>query len=116
MLTMGEVSGLALASRLEDEKSPMTAEEPSLRIALFCHSIVSDWNHGNAHFLRGLVRSLKKLGHQVFTLEEEENWSLSNLVRDHGMQPVVDFRRHFPFIENRSYVLNGRTHLYEWLS
>src|SRR5437870_3801939 len=24
-----------------------------MRVALFCHSLLSDWNHGNAHFLRG---------------------------------------------------------------
>ena len=26
-----------------------------LNIALFAHSMVSDWNHGNAHFLRGVA-------------------------------------------------------------
>ena len=26
-----------------------------MRVVLFCHSLVSDWNHGNAHFLRGVV-------------------------------------------------------------
>ena len=29
-----------------------------LNIALFCHSLISDWNHGNVHFLRGLMREL----------------------------------------------------------
>ena len=27
-----------------------------MRVILFCHSLVSDWNHGNAHFLRGVVQ------------------------------------------------------------
>lgn len=36
-----------------------------LRIACFCHSLVSDWNHGNAHFLRGLCTELIDSGHDV---------------------------------------------------
>ncbi len=92
------------------------ADGSSLRIALFCHSIVSDWNHGNAHFLRGLIRNLQALGHRVIALEEEGNWSASNLVRDNGMEPVLEFQRRFSFIDHRNYALNGRAHLYGWLS
>lgn len=29
-----------------------------MRIVMFYHSIVSDWNQGNAHFLRGIVTEL----------------------------------------------------------
>ncbi len=29
-----------------------------MRIAWFTHSLVSDWNHGNAHFLRGVLAEL----------------------------------------------------------
>jgi spore maturation protein CgeB len=87
-----------------------------LRIALFCHSIVSDWNHGNAHFLRGLIRNLQQMGHRVVSLEEEGNWSFSNLVHDHGEEPLLEFSRRFPFIDHRSYVLNGHTRLAGWLS
>jgi len=36
-----------------------------VNIAFFYHSLLSDWNHGNAHFLRGTVWELKKRGHQV---------------------------------------------------
>ena len=31
-----------------------------MRIVFFCHSIRSDWNHGNAHFLRGLCVALQQ--------------------------------------------------------
>jgi spore maturation protein CgeB len=86
-----------------------------LRIAVFPHSIVSDWNHGNAHFLRGLIRNLQEMGHQVLSFEEDGNWSLSNLVRDHGLIPIQEFKRRFSFIEHRSYELNGRASLYSWL-
>ncbi|MGE5619115.1 MAG: glycosyltransferase [Sphingomonadaceae bacterium] len=92
------------------------ADGSPLRIALFCHSIVSDWNHGNAHFLRGLIRNLQASGHHVVALEEENNWSVCNLVKDHGTEPLLEFRRRFPFIDCRNYVLNGRTHLYDWLT
>ncbi len=50
-----------------------------LRIAYFAHSLRSDWNNGNAHFLRGLLRSLGALGHDVTVFEPETEWSLDNL-------------------------------------
>ena len=34
-----------------------------MRVVIFCHSLVSDWNHGNAHFLRGVVSELIARGH-----------------------------------------------------
>jgi len=52
-----------------------------LRIRIFAHSLVSDWNHGNAHFLRGLSRALIRLGHEVRSYEELGAWSLANLIR-----------------------------------
>ena len=38
-----------------------------MRIVLFVHSLVSDWNHGNAHFLRGVVRELLARGHEPWS-------------------------------------------------
>ena len=29
------------------------------KVVLFCHSLRSDWNHGNAHFLRGIATELQ---------------------------------------------------------
>ena len=40
-----------------------------MRIVVFCHSLVSDWNHGNAHFLRGVVSELLDRGHDVRVFE-----------------------------------------------
>jgi spore maturation protein CgeB len=67
-----------------------------LRIALFCHSLISDWNHGNAHFLRGLMRELVRMGHQVRCYEELGSWSLTNLVRQEGERAIeaIDTFRH----------------------
>ena len=33
-----------------------------MKFVLFHHSLVSDWNHGNAHFLRGVVAALQRVG------------------------------------------------------
>ncbi len=72
----------------------------------FAHSWVSDWNHGNAHFLRGLARSLGRMGHKVRCYEQLGGWSLSNLVRNEGEQAVnaIDaFRREFPELDIQFY-------------
>jgi spore maturation protein CgeB len=50
-----------------------------LRIAYFVHSIRSDWNNGNAHFLRGLIRAMANLGHEPVVFEPCEEWSIRNL-------------------------------------
>jgi hypothetical protein len=36
-----------------------------VKFVLFYHSVVSDWNHGNPHFPRGIVRELIGRGHEV---------------------------------------------------
>ncbi len=40
-----------------------------MRIVMFYHSLLSDWNHGNAHFLRGVVSELRFRGHDVKVFE-----------------------------------------------
>jgi spore maturation protein CgeB len=59
-----------------------------MRVALFCHSLLSDWNHGNAHFLRGVVTELAARGHDVRVYEPKDAWSVENLVRDHGPEAL----------------------------
>src|SRR3546814_7021095 len=51
-----------------------------MKILYFTHSLLSCWNHGNAHFLRGVLRELAAMGHDVLALEPEGNWSLANLL------------------------------------
>jgi spore maturation protein CgeB len=74
-----------------------------MRFVFFVHSAVSDWNHGNAHFVRGLMSSLTRMGHPVVSYEPRGAWSLQNLLADHGIGPVVDFARAYPEIDVRSY-------------
>jgi spore maturation protein CgeB len=50
-----------------------------LRIAYVAHTLRSDWNNGNAHFLRGLMRAMGRMGHDVVVLEPETEWSIENL-------------------------------------
>ena len=77
-----------------------------LNIALFSHSLISDWNHGNVHFLRGLMRELVTLGHGVRCYEELGSWSLSNLMKHEGeraINAIDDFRRAYPMLDIRFY-------------
>lgn len=76
-----------------------------MRLVLFCHSIVSDWNHGNAHFLRGVAREMIARGHQVTIYEPARGWSLRSLVKDHGLAPVREFRRAYPDLWSTRYHL-----------
>ncbi|MBN8871672.1 MAG: glycosyltransferase [Rhodospirillales bacterium] len=50
-----------------------------MRVVCFSHSLRSCWNHGNAHFLRGVLRDLLARGHDVRSFEPVEGWSLANL-------------------------------------
>jgi spore maturation protein CgeB len=67
-----------------------------MRVVLFCHSLVSCWNHGNVHFLRGVVRELQARGHAVRVLEPEDGWSRRNLVREQGEAALERNRRACP--------------------
>ncbi|AUW57298.1 glycosyltransferase [Sphingobium sp. SCG-1] len=74
-----------------------------MKIVYFTHSLQSCWNHGNAHFLRGVLRELAALGHEVVALEPEGNWSLANLLADHGTAGLMPFRDAYPSLRSRSY-------------
>lgn len=74
-----------------------------MRVALFYHSVVSDWNNGHAHFLRGVVTELVSRGNDVIVYTPQEAWSVQNLLRDHGPQPVEEFRRRYPLVRDRTY-------------
>ena len=74
-----------------------------MRIAYFTHSLASCWNHGNAHFLRGVLRELIALGHTVEAYEPEGAWSLENLLRDHGPAGLDRFREAYPDLTSEPY-------------
>lgn len=69
-----------------------------MRFALFYHSVISDWNHGNAHFLRGMMRALQARGHQVVCYEPADAWSVQNLLAEKP-NAIEDFEARFPDLQ-----------------
>jgi spore maturation protein CgeB len=78
-----------------------------MKVVLFCHSLVSDWNHGNAHFLRGLARELTARGHRVRAFEPVDGWSRLNLVADHGETALRGMRESYPELASETYDLRA---------
>jgi spore maturation protein CgeB len=77
-----------------------------LEFRMFAHSWVSDWNHGNAHFLRGLAHALVRQGHEVRCYEEEDSWSRLNLLQEGAatsQAALQQFRGSFPDLDVRFY-------------
>ncbi|WAJ29215.1 CgeB family protein [Antarcticirhabdus aurantiaca] len=74
-----------------------------MRIRYFTHSLLSCWNHGNAHFLRGTLRELIRRGHDVSAFEPAGNWSLANLLSDAGEAGLEPFRRAYPDLAATTY-------------
>jgi spore maturation protein CgeB len=76
-----------------------------VRIVMFYHSLLSDWNHGNAHFLRGVVGELLFRGHDAKMYEPHDAWSPTNLVSEHGEKPLADFHAAYPTLDSIRYDL-----------
>ncbi len=78
-----------------------------MRIVMFYHSALSDWNHGNAHFLRGVAAELMERGHEVTIYEPEDAWSYRNLIAEHGQTPIRRFRSVYPSLKIARYRLDS---------
>jgi spore maturation protein CgeB len=76
-----------------------------MRIVFFYHSLISDWNHSNAHFLRGIAVELQRRGHEVRIFEPADGWSLLNLIEEYGERPVAEFAERFPSLQSSFYSL-----------
>lgn len=76
-----------------------------MRIVLFYHSLCSDWNHGNAHFLRGVATELIDRGHDVRIFEPADGWSLRNLRAEQGEAARFSFQRAYPNLRSQFYDL-----------
>lgn len=74
-----------------------------MNVVVFCHSLISDWNHGNAHFLRGVVTELMARGHRVRVYEPDDAWSLQNLVQDAGEAAIAQFHHAYPHLTSIRY-------------
>ncbi len=76
-----------------------------MNFVLFYHSLISDWNNGHAHFLRGVTAELLARGHRVRVFEPTGGWSLESLKADHGEAPITDFHTTFPALKSQFYSL-----------
>jgi spore maturation protein CgeB len=74
-----------------------------MKFALFYHSFASCWNHGNAHFLRGVTRELVRLGHEVVVHEPDNGWSRANALADDGARALEEAARLVPGVVIRPY-------------
>ena len=74
-----------------------------MKIVYFTHSLASCWNHGNAHFLRGVLRDLLSRGHDVRVFEPSHAWSLQNLLADHREAGLKAYRAAYPDLTSTSF-------------
>jgi spore maturation protein CgeB len=70
---------------------------------MFYHTLLSDWNHGNAHFLRGIATELILRGHEVRVYEPANSWSRRSLLAEYGEQPIENFYRAYPNLDSVRY-------------
>jgi spore maturation protein CgeB len=74
-----------------------------MRIVMFVHSLRSCWNHGNAHFLRGVASELIRRGHLVTVYEPKGAWSAANLERERGTAALRAWRTVYPSLTSALY-------------
>jgi spore maturation protein CgeB len=75
-----------------------------LRLAYFAHSLRSDWNNGNAHFLRGLLRAFRTLGPEVTVFEPAHGWSIDHLREEPGGEKsIANFHTLYPDLAISTY-------------
>jgi len=74
-----------------------------MRFVYFTHSLASCWNHGNAHFLRGVLRDLVARGHEVRAFEPAGAWSRENLRADGGPAAETGWRDAYPELSSTVY-------------
>lgn len=77
-----------------------------MKLCLFYHSLRSCWNHGNAHFLRGVASELAERGHQVEVFEPAGGWSAANLALEHGPAALEAYREAYPGLSGTCYLLD----------
>ncbi len=74
-----------------------------MRFVYFTHSLASCWNHGNAHFLRGVLRDLVARGHEVRAFEPAGAWSRENLRADGGPAAETGWQDAYPELSSTVY-------------
>ena len=69
-----------------------------MRVALFCRSLLVDWNHGNAHFLRGVITELAARGHEVRAFEPASSWGATELVAEAQAEALSEVQHAYPAV------------------
>ncbi|MDQ2805760.1 MAG: glycosyltransferase [Chloroflexota bacterium] len=115
MITLPPGAINSAATNLLTQNSELRTQNSSQRVAIFGQSLISDWNHGNAHFLRGVMRALGQLGHTVTFYEQEDNWALTHLIAEQGPGAVAAFAAAFPAMRPVLYPPRSGAALDRWL-
>lgn len=76
-----------------------------MRVVLFCHSLLADWDQPDAHFLRGIAGELMARRHEVRVYEPRNASSVESLVRARGEAALSLSREAYPRIRPRRYDL-----------
>lgn len=92
-----------MADGCRGEEGKRSPHQRTLSFAMFYHSLISDWNHGNAHFLRGVATELMARGHRVRIFEPRSAWSVANLIADTGEDGVRRFHQAYPHLTSHRY-------------
>ena len=75
-----------------------------VRFVIFTHSLVSDWNHGNAHFLRGVATELIGARPRTAHLRAARRLESAEPDRaDHGSRAIADFEAAYPLLAANFY-------------
>ena len=74
-----------------------------MHLVYFTHSLASCWNHGNAHFLRGVLRELVARGHDVAAYEPDQGWSRQNLIQEVGIDTADAWQDAYPELSTTEY-------------
>jgi spore maturation protein CgeB len=68
-----------------------------LKVVLFCHSLLSDWDNEPAHFLRAVVCELRRRGHLAVAYESREARSVQALLQGRsGRALELELDEHYP--------------------
>ena len=76
-----------------------------MRVAIFCRSLATHWNRGNAHFLRGISTELISRGHELAVYGTRDGWSPSSLRRTQDATPNRGLAATFPILAGRESTL-----------
>ncbi|MGE5411835.1 MAG: hypothetical protein ACM3MI_12815, partial [Clostridiales bacterium] len=73
-----------------------------MKVLMFYHSLLSDWNHGNAHFLRGIASELISRKDEVKIFEPSGSWSMNNLLKQqkNGQEVINDYYNFYPLLDS----------------